>query len=208
MSAKAKQVNWESVEADYRAGMKTLRQIGSDHGVSHVRIQQKAKELGWVRSLTERINAKAEEKLTKAALTKSLTKPVSDEAIVDANANLQVNVQLGHRSDIAALKKTIVGLSQELGALSDGALQDALHEILEEKVAEVESETRKTALYKAYGAAMALGGRAGAGQKLATALGTLIDKERQAFGIDKGSTEDKLATFLKSLPPPPTRVAA
>lgn len=198
----AKDVNWTAVEADYRAGLKTLRVIGAEHGISHVRIQQRAKDGHWIRDLTERIKAKTEDKLTKAALTKSLTTAVSDEAIVEANADLQSSIVLTHRGELGVLKRTIVGLAKELGTLTNSELQDALEVILAEKVKEVDSETRKTALYKAYSAAMALGSRAGAGQKLATALGTLIEKERQAFGIDKGNAEDKLSVFLKSIQSP------
>ena len=45
-------------------------------------------------------------------------------------------------------------------------------------------------------------------QKLTASLTSLIDKERQAFGIDKAAQEDGLAAFLKSLDPPPTRAPA
>ena len=143
----AKDVNWTAVEADYRAGLKTLRVIGAEHGISHVRIQQRAKDGHWIRDLTERIKAKTEDKLTKAALTKSLTTAVSDEAIVEANADLQSSIVLTHRGELGVLKRTIVGLAKELGTLTNSELQDALEVVLAEKVKEVDSETRKTALY-------------------------------------------------------------
>lgn len=44
-----KQVDWELVEKDYRAGLKTLRQIAQERGVSHVAVGKRAKRSGWMR---------------------------------------------------------------------------------------------------------------------------------------------------------------
>ena len=52
--------DWEKIEADYRAGIKTLRQIAGEHGVSHVAINKRAKRDGWSRDLSAKIAAKAE----------------------------------------------------------------------------------------------------------------------------------------------------
>ena len=34
--------DWEKIEADYRAGIKTLRQIAGEHGVTHGAINKRA----------------------------------------------------------------------------------------------------------------------------------------------------------------------
>lgn len=49
-SAQKKFVDWELIERDYRAGIKTLRQIGDEHGVSHTAIQKHAKKRAWDRA--------------------------------------------------------------------------------------------------------------------------------------------------------------
>jgi hypothetical protein len=41
--------DWAAIEAEYRAGEKSVRQIARDHGVSHVSIARKAKSQSWVR---------------------------------------------------------------------------------------------------------------------------------------------------------------
>jgi hypothetical protein len=46
-----KHVDWELIERDYRAGIKTLRQIGEERGVSHVAIVKRSKIGGWERML-------------------------------------------------------------------------------------------------------------------------------------------------------------
>ena len=42
--------DWEKIEADYRAGIKTLRQIAGEHGVTHGAINKRAKRDGWSRA--------------------------------------------------------------------------------------------------------------------------------------------------------------
>lgn len=52
--------DWEKIELDYRAGIKTLREIAADHGISHQAINKRAKRDGWSRDLSAKIRAKAE----------------------------------------------------------------------------------------------------------------------------------------------------
>lgn len=201
MAAKAKPVDWVLVEGEYRAGMLTDRQIGKQHGVSHGAVQQRAKKDGWTRDLTQRIEKRREAKLARAALAKkgSQLGESGEHQVVEANATLQTNIVLKHREDIQALRTAVAAMSGELGALANTDLQNALELVLDEKTKDV-GEKRAAALEKAYHAAMALGSRAGAGQKLAAALGVLIEKERQAFGIDKhGDGPQSLGEFLESL---------
>lgn len=194
-------VDWAAVETDYRAGIKTLRAIGSDRGVSNVAILKKAKKEGWARDLGERIRARAAEKVSKAAVSKSVSKQrlLTDQQTVEANAELQSQIILGHRSDIKLLRATVAGMAGELGALANGEIQAALEMVLDERIEEG-SQAYKTALSKAFDAALALGGRSAAGKNLVASLGILIDKERLAFGIDRGGEgRQSLGEFLASL---------
>lgn len=201
MAAKAKKVDWHEVEVDYRAGVLTDRAIGKKQNISHVAVIKRAKAEGWDRDLSARIRAKTEAKVTKAAVTSKVTKEriASERETVEANATLQSDLILKHRKDIQALRTAVAAMSGELGALASSDLQDALELVLDEKTKDT-TDKRRAALEKAYHAAMALGSRAGAGQKLASALGILIEKERQAFGIDKvGDGNQSLGEFLESL---------
>ncbi len=61
--AEKRQIDWERIEADYRAGLLSLREIAAANpGVSHVSISKHAKRDGWIRDLSAKINAKAEAK--------------------------------------------------------------------------------------------------------------------------------------------------
>jgi hypothetical protein len=50
--ADKKHVDWELIEKDYRAGIKTLRQIGGECGVSHTAIMKRADKGNWTRVAT------------------------------------------------------------------------------------------------------------------------------------------------------------
>jgi len=44
--------DWERIELDYRAGIKTLRQIADEHGITHGAVNKRAKRDGWERDLS------------------------------------------------------------------------------------------------------------------------------------------------------------
>ena len=48
----AKPTDWERIELDYRAGIKTLRQIADENGITHGAINKRAKRDGWERDLS------------------------------------------------------------------------------------------------------------------------------------------------------------
>lgn len=55
----ARRVDQEAVEADYRAGRLTLREIGALHGCSEGYVRKLARDRGWKRDLSEKIAAQA-----------------------------------------------------------------------------------------------------------------------------------------------------
>ena len=56
-------VDREAVEADYRAGALTLREIGARHGCTEGYVRKLARENGWRRDLSERIAKQARAQL-------------------------------------------------------------------------------------------------------------------------------------------------
>ena len=201
MAAKSKEVDLESLSTDVRAGILSYEQMVKKHGISKGRISQIKKEHGWETDLAPRIKAKAEAKLNAYALNGKLnkTQKIADDLVVEAGANLQANLLIGHREEIGVLKQTIVSMAQELGTLSYTELQDALELVLREKTEGLPARSID-AMYKAFESAMALGGRTSAGKNLVVSLASLIDKERQAYGIDKNvEGPQSIGEFLSSL---------
>lgn len=192
-----KDVDWKRVEADYRAGIKTLRAIGSEHGVSHVAIQKRAKQFGWEQDLAERIRLKAEAKVNKAAVTSLVTKE-DEKQVVEANAQLQADVILSHRRDVVAAREVCVSL---LGELKASTLAAADLVALADWVSTLDSDDAKAAerVRKAVMDAMELPSRAAVMGKLAESLTKLVTLERTVFGIEKENGGELIEDRLRRL---------
>ena len=46
--AEKKVIDWEKIELDYRSGVKSLREIASEQGVSDTAIRKRAKRDNWL----------------------------------------------------------------------------------------------------------------------------------------------------------------
>lgn len=101
-------IDWEQIELDYRAGIKTLRQIAASHAISHVAIAHKAKKLGWTRDLTARIAARADEQVT-AALNKtdSGKRLEAENEIVESAASALAALQIAQRRDVGKAREVV-----------------------------------------------------------------------------------------------------
>ena len=78
MERARKAVDWAAIEVDYRAGTKTLRQIGAGHGISHVAVLKHAKAKGWTR------NPPSNRPERVALVTSKVTNTVSDAVSVES----------------------------------------------------------------------------------------------------------------------------
>ena len=113
--------DWERIELDYRAGMKTLRQIADEHGLTHGAINKRAKRDGWVRDLSAKIAAKADELVSKAAVSDAVSKPtLGEREVVAANAHLQAEAMLSHREDVRKGRALVAGLMDEVESNPEG----------------------------------------------------------------------------------------
>ena len=134
--AEKRVIDWESIEKEYRAGMKTLRQIATDHKVTHGAINKRAKKESWVRNLREKIKARADDLVSKAQVSKSVSK-LTEMDIINSNAQVIRDVLLNEREDIKRLSRISDAFEQEL---------EVYDEDLEKKARVMKSltDTRKT----------------------------------------------------------------
>lgn len=169
-----KLADWLLIEADYRTGIKPLRQIASEHGIVESYIRKRAAKEGWERDLSARIQAKAEELVRKEAVRKETVRTEvrkhnrvleNENEIIEANANLQKDVVLSHRKDIKRLRNLLNVQAAELENI-DGSDLD-------------------------------LSKRIKALKDLGDTLKGLICIEREAYGIDVRfeEKEEKLVVF-------------
>ena len=167
--AERKQVDWESVERDYSAGLLSLREIAAKYGVDESGIRYKAKRNGWTRDLSKKIEQRTEDKLRKDLLRSELRSEntISEKEVIEANAQVIVNIKLGHRTSIKKVNSLVESLLDEIETLNESK--------------SVENLPMRVDVTK----------------KLMDTLKTSIDKERQAFGIvDAPTPTDNAITEL------------
>ena len=191
----AKPTDWERIELDYRAGIKTLRQIADENGVSHPAITKRAKRDGWSRDLGAKIQAKADELVTKELVTSLVTTEtkIAERQLIEVNAQAVADVRLAHRRDIHRARRLTNSLLSELEKQTAQVpeLQE-LGEILRRP-----DDKGMDKLNDLYQAIISLPERSKTMKVLAESLQKLVDMERTAFGMDKEA--EKKSDALESL---------
>lgn len=201
-----RQVDWDLIEIDYRAGVKTLEQMGLDHGVTKGRISQVAKKKGWTRDINAKIKAKADAKVNEAAVNAKLNEPkrrLAEQEVVEANAELQYRVRMEHRRDIGRTRTLFVNLLGELEDITTKEGQRLAEEMFELLAPQQDEDNaaamrRYEALRKKFDQVVGMSGRIDSAKKLTEMLEKLVKMERDAFGIKdesekSGGYEDLLA---------------
>lgn len=175
--------DWVRIEFDYRAGIKPLRQIATEHGISEGAVRKRAKRDDWSRDLSVKIQAKAEELVRKELVrTPVRTESATEREVVNANAHAVASVRLAHRTDIQRSRRIAMALFDEL-ELQTGAESVALMEQLGDLLRS-EDDYGRDKLNDLYQKIIGLPGRAKTMKDLGETLRVLVALERQAFGLD------------------------
>ena len=182
--APRKTIDWESVEIQYRAGIRSLKDIGGEYGVSDAAIIKRARRDEWARDLKAKIQAKADAKVSAALVSaevRAQTK-ASERQIVEVNAQAAADIRLTHRSDIrrnrALVARLMDELEQQVGPENAALLAD-LGEIMREP--DENGQDKRNDLYRKI---ISLPERSKTAKTLAETLRITVDMERQAFGMD------------------------
>lgn len=191
-----KPTDWELIELDYRSGIKSLRQIGAEHGVSEGAIRKRAKRDDWSRDLSAKIKDKADDLVRKEAVRSEVrTESATEKEVIEANAEMQASIILAHRSDIRRNRELSKALLAELEKQTgDHGLYDELATLLhsKKKVGDKALEQFRRVMNTPH--------RIDSAKKLAETLKILIGLEREAFGIDANKTAGQtLDEFLDSI---------
>lgn len=178
-------VDWEAVEREYRAGIRSLKDIGGEFGVSDAGILKRAKKDGWERDLSERIRAKAEAKVSAALVSEkvSATEAANERVTVDVGAQVLADALLHQRKDVSRSRAIVQKLFAELEAQGDGLedlamLAEALQSGDEEKLSQI---ARKV---------IAFPSRVDSAKKLSESLRVLVELERKVLRIKDDSSAD------------------
>jgi len=197
--AERKQVDWESVERDYSAGLLSLREIGDKHGVTEGAIRKRAKKEEWIRDLTAKIAKKSDDLVRKEMVRSEVRseKIISEKEIIEVNAQAIVNIKLAHRGDIRKSKNIVNALFDELELTTDNReLFEQLGEILRQ-----ESDSGQDKLNDIYKKVISMPQRIDGVKKLTDALKTMIGLEREAYDIQSTPTpiDNAVSSLLKAV---------
>ena len=192
--------DWETIESAYRAGLMSIREIASQHGITHGAINKRAKRDGWERDLKAKIKAKADALVSKREVSTQVStgKALSERILIEANAEVIANVRMEHRGDIRRAREITNALFDELGA--ECADIEALRKLGELMLQP--DENGRDRLNEVYQSIIALPERVKAVKALSDAMKNLIGLERQAYDIgdDKGdNVVSKLSDLMDSL---------
>lgn len=194
------QPDWKAIELDYRAGIKTLREIADAHGITHGAINKRAKRDGWTRDLQAKIHAKADELVSKQVVSKTVSKEqrILERDFVEACADEIAAVRLTHKRGIARAWRIVDMLMQELEHQTDNIdLYEQLGELMYSP-----DDKGVDKLNEVYRKAMSLPSRSSTVKTLLEALKTAIGLEREALGITDrtpGSDDDPLSRIIKAV---------
>lgn len=189
MEVEKRVIDWDLVEADWRAGIKTKQQMADQFGVSRAAMDKRFKKLGITRHLGDKIRAKAQSIVEAAAVESPDLPPLppgQERDIIEANAAMQSKIILSHRTDIQRARKLSMSLLDELEFQTDNRdLLEQLAYLLCEP--DEKGQNKRLELFEKV---ISLGSRAGTMKTLADSLRGLITMERQAFGLDEKNDDD------------------
>ena len=197
--AEKKVIDWEKIELEYRAGVKSLREIAAAHDVSDTAIRKRAKRDDWVRDLSAKIKAKADDLVRKEQVRAEvrIANHISEKETIEVNANLTAGVRLSQRKDIQRSRKIAMSLFDELEQMVGEDQVDLLTRLGD--LMYQPDDKGKDVLNDIYHKVIAMPGRVDSMKKLSDTLKTLIALERQAFGLDDENNKpvDALTALLE-----------
>ena len=180
MAEPRKQIDWESVEVEYRAGKLSLREIAGKCGCTEGAIRKRAKKEGWARDLSAKIEHEVRTRLVRSEVRSSCAP--TEKEIIDAVSERSANIIKAERADLEQLREQENKLLDELdGKPTKLYISTYQGEIVEKVVALTVSEKASTLL------------------ALANVRAKRIELERKVWGIKEEEGQDGSSTLKELL---------
>jgi len=176
--------DWETIESAYRAGLLSLREIASQHGISEGAIRKRAKRDDWTRDLEAKIKSRADDLVRKQEVRRQVRKEgeLSERVLIEATAETIARVRMEHRGDITRARRLANMLLDEL-EIETAAIADF------EKLGELmfnSDDKGQDKLNEIYHKVISMPSRVKSVKELVESLKNLVGLERQAYNIDDG----------------------
>ena len=160
-----KQIDWERVETEFRAGKLSIREIARQCGCSEKAIRKRAIADSWTRDLSAKIDEAVRNKLVRSEV-RSADAP-SEKEIIETVATRSADIVLRERKDLQSLRDQEQKLLDELnGKPTKLFLAQYQGQVIEKIVALTVSERASTLL------------------ALANVQSRRIELERKVWGIN------------------------
>lgn len=182
-------IDWDALAVHYRAGVRSLKDMGQEFGVSDAAIIKKARREGWTRDLAGKIQAKADKKVSAAMVSAEVSArtKITEQVTVEVEATVQARIRISHRADIGRSRALTMKLLEELEAQTSQVPELAqLGELMS-----APDERGIDKLGELYRKVISLPGRTKTMKDLGDTLKTLIALEREAFGLKSVEEGDK-----------------
>ena len=181
--------DWEAIETAYRAGVMSLREIASQHGISEGAIRKRAKRDDWSRDLNAKIQQKADDLVRKQEVRKQVRNEstLTERVLIEATAEVIATVRMEHRGDVRRARELTNTLFDELGAqCADVSALEQLGDIMFDP-----DDKGRDRLNEIYQKVISLPSRVKSMKDLSDSLKTLIGLEREAYCIEnKAETKE------------------
>lgn len=181
--------DWEAIETAYRAGVMSLREIASQHGISEGAIRKRAKRDDWSRDLAAKVKERADDLVRKAEVRKQVRSEVTlnERVLIEATAEVIATVRMEHRGDIRRARELTNMLFDELaGECGDVAALEMLGDLMRRV-----DDKGQDKLNDLYHKIISLPSRVKSMKDLSDSLKTLIGLEREAYSIEnKAETKE------------------
>ena len=180
-----KQIDWDALEPHYRAGIRSLKDMGAEFEVSDAAIIKHARKNEWTRNLKAKIQAKADALVSAAMVSNTVSsvsaeKKLTEKVVVEVEAETQKVIRLSQRKDIGRSRLLALSLLEELESQTvDRDLYAQLGELLESP-----DEKGVDKLNEIYRKVTSTPSRIDSMKKLSETLKVLISLEREAYGIN------------------------
>jgi hypothetical protein len=212
-----KAIDWEAVEIQYRAGVRSLHDIGAEFGVSGAGILKRARKDGWTRDLSAKIKAKADAKVSASLVNDAAevngevngevnaqTK-LAEATVIEVEAEVQARIRLAHRKDISRNRSLAMRMLGELEEVTGNReLYAQLGELLQ-----APDDKGNDKRYEIYRKVIDMPSRIDSVRKLADTLRVLVSLEREAYGIQTEASDDiGVGSAIKAIQEANARIAA
>jgi hypothetical protein len=187
MSEPKRLIDWDAIEKDWRAGIKTKLQLSEEFGVSRAAMDKHFKKAGIDRDLSKRIQDKAEA-LVAQEVAKQVTQQVTpatilaEKQIVEANAEVVAKIDLINRKDVLLAIDVSRNQLQEVADLGEPDFRARLEWLGE--VMDTSTEKRQDKANELYRYIIGLAGRVKLSKEIAAAHGVYIPMQRKILKLD------------------------